>query len=855
MNKNFFHLKIIIIIFLFIKQTESNEKEKNVENEEEDDYKKIFSSNHINKYLWGTYKPNLYFSLKERKKLSDVFGIMWYDSTLNSPNNFNNYIKNKISEKLRHECSQKDKIKYYFNFHNGIDAANEILLDENNNFHLDIKYIKRTFTEQTQNWDAIISGKIINNDFNNNNKEISLILYFSLENYEISDKSFFKIDKNNDNFYNITGIKFGNPQSKFSINVEKGKILYSNFQKFRKKYSETWRVKQFVLNDLISSENDFKKINKTYSFLPFNELSSTKQPNIIAIQFSFNLFNNEDFIISIHYSNDLKEKFLDLNPIQNLIQEKEKEFNEKFHKIFPIPNEIQTNHEKISQMSKEALSNILGGIGYFYGGIQIDSSNNSKIDQTYQPSISQKGLFTGTPCRSYFARGFLWDEGFHNIIISKWDIALSMDILNSWLNTMSSNGWVPREQIRGFEAENQVPSEFILQNKNIANPPTLIFPINDYLIHYIYYYNVSKGEIELKLLMSKIYKKLKIWLSWYETTQKTIDDNNNINYNWFGRDSSHNYPSGLDDIPRAMLQNPKENHLDLLVWLCELTNTLKNLSTNFDIESIDYYTNEHKKFYNIIKNNLFDFKELHIYSDYLDKQFKKVSTEKFKRKVFPILWRGDDQCGKGIKNPIGTQAECNPYSEKNCCSEFGWCGNTYAHCKCEKCKISMKLEDRKEYKKLEETFNPHLSYINLFAIIGGIYDLENSKKDKEAFDNIINFLLDENELYSEFGIRSLSKNDLLYHTGDDYWRGNVWINLNYLTLRGLYKYYINKNEKAKEAYVKIRNNVIKTIYNVWEKTHTFYEQYSDINGNGTYNHPFNGWTSTVINIISEKYND
>ena len=71
-----------------------------------------------------------------------------------------------------------------------------------------------------------------------------------------------------------------------------------------------------------------------------------------------------------------------------------------------------------------------------------------------------------------------------------------------------------------------------------------------------------------------------------------------------------------------MLPNPKENHLDLLVWLCELTNTLKNLSINFDIESIEYYTNEHKKYYNIIKNNLYDFKELHIYSDYLGKQFK-----------------------------------------------------------------------------------------------------------------------------------------------------------------------------------------------------------------------------------------
>ena len=40
----------------------------------------------------------------------------------------------------------------------------------------------------------------------------------------------------------------------------------------------------------------------------------------------------------------------------------------------------------------------------------------------------------------------------------------------------------------------------------------------------------------------------------------------------------------------------------------------------------------------------------------------------------------------------------------------------------------------------------------------------------------LKYLSDKDELYSEYGIRSLSKSDLLYHTGDDYWRGNIWMN-------------------------------------------------------------------------------
>ena len=44
----------------------------------DDDYEELFSNKHRNKYLWGTYKPNLYFSLKEKLEKTNVFGLMWY---------------------------------------------------------------------------------------------------------------------------------------------------------------------------------------------------------------------------------------------------------------------------------------------------------------------------------------------------------------------------------------------------------------------------------------------------------------------------------------------------------------------------------------------------------------------------------------------------------------------------------------------------------------------------------------------------------------------------------------------------------------------------------------------------------
>ena len=56
------------------------------------------------------------------------------------------------------------------------------------------------------------------------------------------------------------------------------------------------------------------------------------------------------------------------------------------------------------KVSKTALSNLLGGINYMYGPIQVD------ISDFY---ISPRVLFSGTPARAGFPRGFLWDDGFH----------------------------------------------------------------------------------------------------------------------------------------------------------------------------------------------------------------------------------------------------------------------------------------------------------------------------------------------------------------------------------------------------------------------------------------------------------
>ena len=53
----------------------------------------------------------------------------------------------------------------------------------------------------------------------------------------------------------------------------------------------------------------------------------------------------------------------------------------------------------------------------------------------------------------------------------------------------------------------------------------------------------------------------------------------------------------------------------------------------------------------------------------------------------PQLWRDDGRCGAEFPPPNGLPAQCDPFNadEYKCCSPYGWCGKTPAHCACDKC--------------------------------------------------------------------------------------------------------------------------------------------------------------------------
>jgi len=140
----------------------------------------------------------------------------------------------------------------------------------------------------------------------------------------------------------------------------------------------------------------------------------------------------------------------------------------------------------------------------------------------------------------------------------------------------------------------------------------------------------------------------------------------------------------------------------------------------------------------------------------------------------------------------------------------------------------------------------NLGYVNLFPMAFGLM------RPGESMKATIDLMTSRDHLWSDFGLRSLSKSDSFFQKGDCYWTEPIWIPLNYLVLRGLKSYY-SKDEDASELYEALRLNLLENLSATWKKTHNFWENYDSFTGKGKGFPSFTGWTSLFSLIYSEKY--
>ncbi|KAJ1500064.1 Processing alpha glucosidase I [Coelomomyces lativittatus] len=490
-----------------------------------------------------------------------------------------------------------------------------------------------------------------------------------------------------------------------------------------------------------------------------------------------------------------------------IASQKSTEFNERFEATFQLGKKGFSDNQ--IQMGKHSISSLIGGIGYFHGPILVNYADDDEEEKflaffypqeedariQYEKKMKAKedirytepgSLFTATPSRFFFPRGFLWDEGFHQQVLVHWDPVLSKHCLSSWFDRMNEEGWIAREQILGNEAESKDNPEYRVQSKFIANPPTFFLPLTQLLnaekkrnrkqknmleTNEFNKLIVSDLEISTPTFLHKLFPKLEKNFDWYLRTQVGVPDdygrdiNNKFVFRWRGRDEGHNLASGLDDYPRTEPPHVGELHVDLSGWMHAYAELLENMARYLG-KNFTYYQQARETIEKNLKNYFYNPHE----------------------KVFSDLYPSEDE--------------------------------------------------------LSTLFSTNKGYLSLIPW------LLNFNLRGPMYDSGIQLI---KELMTKYGVASLHSSNPAFLQSENYWRGNIWINFQYLILRALHHHKEHDSLHAMSLYTKLRKNLIHTISNNFEETGFLFESYDVNTGNGTRVRPFTGWSSLILLIMSEHY--
>lgn len=415
-------------------------------------------------------------------------------------------------------------------------------------------------------------------------------------------------------------------------------------------------------------------------------------------------------------------------------------FHERFSSIFPLKAPFTA--EKYKKLAKSMFSNLLGGVGYFHGHQLIDRSYAAEYEEEdegfWEDAAAARArkqqkmegpyeLFTSVPSRPFFPRGFFWDEGFHLLQIMDWDIDLTLEIISSWYKTMDEDGWIPREQILGPEARSRVPEEFQVQYPHYANPPTPFLVIEDFM------------------------ERLRAANGSRAVSKETLSEGTPLQ-------SAH-----IDNVELG------EDYLRNIYPLLRRQYDWFRKTQRGDLKSYDREAFSRKEAYRWRGRT-----ETHVLTSGFDDYPRPQPPHPGELHVDLMAWVG--LMAKSLRNiadALGNAEDVAEYEttltaiQRNL-NDLHWSEE-------EECYCDATVDEYEEHKLV-----CHKGYTSLAPFWVGLMQADDPKLGK-----MLDLIGDEEELFSPHGIRSLSKKDELYGTGENYWRGPVWMPINYLIVSQL----------------------------------------------------------------------
>lgn len=904
--------------------------------------------------LWGTYRPGAYFGLRTKEPLgkgSVAAGLMWYTQQ-------NLMRTGSIDSSIRHMCDNAhENLVYGYVEHDAVNYGHQVINDgKENGFKLQTIFLRPNNKRKTDTSNTDWTTRIIY-ETNNSVSSVSLVWYVYIdpgEDEQLLKKEEYSLgiqkgvdDQLGTPLVTITGstpslsdFKMSiipipsNNTNNFSaslvhINTSISSLWCPNTAMLKQCLAKSMAIRRQPVKDPgISSQ--IMLVDEKYSIHDNSHQNPNLLKNFVALQITISPNNKKDITSKFRsYSLDIaytqKNKHINSalfkgispllvgNTFSSVHTEYSNRFQQKFKNTFPIKMKDTAEKSLLLDFAKVTFSNMAGSLGYFYGSSLVrddDNENNlnnggvSEIDIVDAVKYWRAGLLTAVPSRSQFPRGFLWDDGFHGLMLGRWSVELQLHILGHWMDLLNHQGWIPREQILGSEARSRVPEEFVVQSSRAANPPALLLTV-DLLLRQIKQRRLVKDDMpsnkeklnfdEIDNTLQKLYPRLKAWYTWFNRTQKAVNNYTKhstnsefhlekrfIGYRWRGRDAITNkelnpktLTSGMDDYPRSShpVNDDGTSNIDSIL----------KRAIDFDVDASERHVDLHCWMAHgaRIMNNLHNY-------------LQPPGTTKFKNKYSLHFWMLVENLDRLHWADGNNDTSQTSSSKMPMYADYGIHTDDVRLEKLKGMQDSVRVVGRKSSPKWRFV-DSHVGYNALFPMFFRL--VKNSQRLNAILDLIegTNNSNTENHslLTKRCGLRSLSKSSPLYkvrNTMHDppYWRGSVWINMQYLACSSLY-YYANLPEETESTYAnndeyenlepiryldvktkqrcarlydKIRNDVIQCVYKEWKRTGYVWEQYDDEpisdnilglihKGKGT--RPFTGWSANVVLLMAEIY--
>ena len=505
-------------------------------------------------------------------------------------------------------------------------------------------------------------------------------------------------------------------------------------------------------------------------------------------------------------------------------------------------------------VASAALGNLLGSITFFHGRQLVAAPSGGRGGARQPPRESEPhGLYTGVPSRSFFPRGFLWDEGFHQLVASQWSPALAGAVVGSWLDTMDASGWIAREQILGEEARSRVPAEFQVQRPDIANPPTLLLPLLALAVDALCPSppQPHSGEEESADRVAAF------------CARRTPPASSAA---WEHSPAAGAGACRFGCRPSAPLRNPpplspgeESSALSPAAALALLARDVPRAVRHYEWFLHTQAAGGGGAGARAVVS-AFRWRGAtagHNFASGLDDYPRGLQPHDADENVDALAWMGmsarvlADLCL--LVGDAATAAQLGADAARfDARMEHYWVEEAGAYCDVGVTAVAAQQQPQQSHPPTL-TLGPvcHVGYVSILPLV-----LRMVPPDSPHLGATLTAMASPAVLLSPYGLRALSARDPFFHTGEDYWRSAVWLNINYLAVAALRYYAGVDGPHAAEAgrlAAELEERVVGGVVGEYARSGFLWESYDSGTGAGRGTHPFTGWTALVALMVGGKY--